>query len=31
LIFYKEGFEEENRADVWGIDDYDSFKESEIQ
>ena len=30
LIIYEEGgFEEENRADVWGIDDYDLFKESD--
>lgn len=27
---YEEGsFEEENRADVWGIDDYDLFKEAD--
>ena len=30
LKIYEEGsFEEENRADVWGIDDYDLFKESD--
>jgi phosphoglycerol transferase MdoB-like AlkP superfamily enzyme len=30
LIIYEEGsYEEENRADVWGIDDYDLFKESD--
>jgi phosphoglycerol transferase MdoB-like AlkP superfamily enzyme len=30
LIIYEEGsFEEENRADVWGIDDYNLFKESD--
>jgi phosphoglycerol transferase MdoB-like AlkP superfamily enzyme len=32
LKIYEEGsFEEENRADVWGIDDYDLFKESDIK
>ena len=32
LKIYKEGsFEEENRADVWGIDDYDLSKESDIK
>lgn len=30
LIIYEEGgFDEENRADVWGIDDYELFKESD--
>jgi phosphoglycerol transferase MdoB-like AlkP superfamily enzyme len=30
LKIYEEGsFDEENRADVWGIDDYDLFKESD--
>ena len=30
LKIYEEGsFEEENRADVWGIDDYDLFKEAD--
>lgn len=30
LKIYEEGsYEEENRADVWGIDDYDLFKESD--
>ena len=30
MIIYEEGsFEEENRADVWGIDDYNLFKESD--
>jgi phosphoglycerol transferase MdoB-like AlkP superfamily enzyme len=30
LVIYEEGgFEEENPADVWGIDDYDLFKESD--
>ncbi|EAR12682.1 sulfatase family protein [Polaribacter irgensii 23-P] len=28
-IFEEGSFEEENRADVWGIDDYDLFKESD--
>jgi len=28
-IFEEGNFEEENRADVWGIDDYDLFKESD--
>jgi phosphoglycerol transferase MdoB-like AlkP superfamily enzyme len=32
LKIYEEGsFEEENRADVWGIDDYDLFKESDLK
>ncbi|WP_282073593.1 LTA synthase family protein [Polaribacter atrinae] len=30
-IFEEGSFEEENRADVWGIDDYDLFKESDKQ
>ncbi|TXD46419.1 LTA synthase family protein [Polaribacter sp. IC073] len=28
-IFEEGSFEEENRADVWGIDDYDLFKEAD--
>ncbi|KAF9657712.1 sulfatase-like hydrolase/transferase [Tenacibaculum sp. ZH5_bin.1] len=28
-IFEEGSYEEENRADVWGIDDYDLFKESD--
>lgn len=28
-IYEEGGFDEENRADVWGIDDYDLFKEAD--
>ncbi|RKF03005.1 phosphoglycerol transferase MdoB-like AlkP superfamily enzyme [Tenacibaculum lutimaris] len=30
-IFEEGSFEEENRADVWGIDDYDLFKEANTE
>lgn len=30
-IFEEGSFKEENRADVWGIDDYDLFREADIE